>query len=215
MYEIKESFTYDDLSQQDKEALYNEFKASYEKETGKAWEAGKFLSRARNWTFYGSSLGGIAVRKQRSGMIKFVAAFGNPLTVARGLKELTTTEANSAIWGAMSEKLCEMLEKFTHNDFKRPPAFFVKLLIPRIKNVFGDVVKEVKKDGAIVIEMDGIGTVEKYFIANKGYYRFMLEKGLDQIDLPAPIKKVLMGGLKLLIGGGKVTDKDMKALPAN
>jgi hypothetical protein len=198
---LDEEFMYNDLSKQEQQELYDEFKASYEKEVGKSWDERTFLSRSRNWTFYGKTTGGIAVRKQNSGLIKFVAAFGNPMTVARGLTEMMNEEKGKSIWGAMSLKLCEMLEKFSHGDFKRPPALVVKMLAKYAQKAFGDSkIERVESDGGIVIDMvGGIGLTTKYFIANKAYYKWILDNGMDQWDAPAIVKIPVKAALGLLI----------------
>jgi hypothetical protein len=198
---MKESFMYNDLSSQEQDTLYQEFKKSYEKEVGKSWDEHTFLSRSRNWTFYGSSLGGIAVRKQNSGLIKFVAAFGNPISVARALTEMMNEERGKSIWGAMSLKLCEMLEKFSHGDFKRPPALVVKMLAKYAQKAFGDnKIEKVNNDGGIVIDMiGGIGATTKYFIANSDYFKFILNKGMEQWDVSPIIKVPVKAALGLLV----------------
>jgi len=202
MYNIRnfeEEFTIHTMSDAERDAMYDEFKKSYEKETGHAWDEGKFLSRAGNWEFFGTPKGGIAVRRQRSGMWKLVAVFGNPRDVINGFHELVSKHGNEPIWGAMTDKLANMLGRLSHGQFKVPPAIFVKTVIPYIKNVFGDMVERVEKDGALVINMQGIGVVKKYFVANKAYYRQILSKGMAQLKIPALIQKTLGALLKKLV----------------
>ncbi len=189
---IKESFQFNSLDDDEKDQLYSEFKASYEKETGAAWDESKFISRSRAWTFYGTVKGGVAVRKQRSGLIKLVAVFGNPLTVARAFKEMQTEENGVPIWGAMTKNLADMMERFTKGEFKRPPGIFVKMLVPYIKNVFGDDIKSVGMDGGITMDVAGIGTFKKFFIANKAYYRWIMENGVNELNIPDPVKNMII-----------------------
>jgi len=198
---LKEEFMYNDLSPQEQKELYDEFKKSYEDAVGKSWDEHTFLSRSRNWTFYGKASGGVAVRKQNSGLIKFVAAFGNPMTVAKGLMELLSSEKGKSIWGAMSLKLCEMLERFSHKEFKRPPVLVIKMLAKYAQKAFGDnKIQKVDKDGGIIIDMvGGIGLTKKFFIANKAYYKWILDTGMDRWDAPAIVKIPVKAALGLLI----------------
>jgi len=199
---LQESFRFNSLTDDEKEEMYLSFKKSYEKATGASWDQFKFKNRAYNWTFFGEKTGGIAVRNQRSGLVKMVSAFGSPKKVINGYKEMVSEIGNKPIWGVMTENLAIMLEKISNKEFKRAPKIFVKTVIPHIKNIFGDIVLDVdKKTGAIVIDTPA-GPMDKYFIANKNYYKDILDKAKDKSDLipvPKPVLKVLVDILKKFI----------------
>lgn len=196
-----EEFRYNQLSDEEKETLYTEFKKAYEKATGAAWDEGKFISRAREWVFYGTIEGGIAVRPQRSGLHKMVAAFGSPKKIIDGFNELDSALRNEPVWGVMTENLAIMLEKISKGNFKRPPAIFTKTVVPKIAHTFGDDVKGVTSKGAIMVDTPA-GVREKYFIANKHYWRWMLdaaENNPDRIPVPGIVLKGMLAILRKLV----------------
>jgi len=195
---LNESFKYYDLSKQEQDALYSNFRDSYQKAVGASWDQGKFESRAVAWTFFGDKTGGIAARKQNSGMYKLVATFGSPKSIIGAFTQMQVEVGRDPIWGVMTQNLAIMLEKRSGGEFKQPPKLFVKTLIPRIKNIFGDVVHSVEKDGGIVVDTPA-GLMTKYFIANKAYYTYMLdqmENRSDSLPIPKPIIKILIGILR-------------------
>lgn len=158
---IKESF--------DLERAYEIFKTSYDKSTGSSWSKDKFLSRARNWKFYGDSDGYVAVRQQRSGMLKLNGVAGSTRSIVKGLKELLAE--NHPTWGMVSEDMLPMAHKL---GFITPPAFVIKLLIKSIPaSVFGADF-DMNDDGSITLHYHDVGLVTKYFIANKQYYKQIL-----------------------------------------
>jgi hypothetical protein len=118
---------FDNLDIQEQEVLYNVFKDTYVRATGAAFDKDDFDWRASNWTFFGeppngtsneSNVGGIAVRKQPSGLIKLVASFGNFRGVLKGFDELTSHNSNAEIWGIVDKNIKSLLTK--HNkDFIR------------------------------------------------------------------------------------------------
>lgn len=198
---LLEEFKYNQLSDEEKETLYTEFKKAYEKATGAAWDEGRFVSRAREWVFYGTIEGGIAVRPQRSGLHKMVAAFGSPKKIIDGFNELDSSLRNDPVWGVMTENLAIMLEKISKGNFKRPPAIFTKTVIPKIAHTFGDDVKGVTSKGAIMVDTPA-GVMEKFFICNKNYWRWLLDSAKntpDKIPVPKPVLTVLIGIAKKLV----------------
>lgn len=196
---ITESFKIQSLSDSDVEKLYNVYKDSYERETGFSWDFHKFKYKAYNWIFFGNLEGGIALRPQNSGLFKFVATYGHPKQVVKALEELKSELQDKPIWGAMSGKLRDMLEKATKEMFKSPPKLFVKTILPFIKKAFGDVVTGVSDSGALLVNIDGLGTVEKFFIANSKYYEWVLNRGLEEMKLPTIVRTPLVFMLKKLI----------------
>jgi hypothetical protein len=157
------------LTPDNQQKIYDLFKKNYEAATGKSWSYDKFLSRAHGWMFYGEETGGIAVRMQRSGLIKLVAAFGSPRGVIQGMRELLDQKGNSPIWGAMDKRLAAHLKKL---GFTSPPGLLLKILAPQIRKVMGDELKKVKLDGTLILNTE-FGETEKVFIANKAYYDWL------------------------------------------
>jgi len=198
---LRESFNFWDLTPGEIDELYNEFKSSYEKATGVSWDRGRFESRAQGWTFFGTSEGGVAVREQRSGLVKLVASYGSPKKVLNGVKEMMNEIGNKPIWGVMTLRLAQALEKFTNKEFKLAPKMFVKTVIPHIKHIFGDVVMDVKKDGAILVDTPA-GPMEKYFIYNRAYAKQMLdqvENNPDSLPIPNTVIKLLLPIVKRML----------------
>jgi hypothetical protein len=193
---LLESFQFSNLTPEEQKTLYLAFEDAYTKATGGAWEEDRFLSRAHAWTFYGDISGGIAVRKQRSGLLKLVATYGDPMKIARGFKQFIQEEQGKPVWGAMTLNLVEMLERFSKGDFKRAPAFLVKFLKPFVQRIFGDEIQGVNSNGALIVDVQGIGTFEKYMIGNRAYYEWLITSGLKQNNVPdiiaTKIKKQLI-----------------------
>jgi hypothetical protein len=191
---LQESFKFRDLTPGEVDQIYDEFKKSYEKATGASWDKGRFLSRAEGWTFFGIPEGGVAVREQRSGLVKLVASYGSPKKVMNGVKEMLSEIGNKPIWGVMTLRLAQALEKFTSKEFRIAPKMFVKTVVPHIKHIFGDVILDVKKDGAIVVESPA-GPMEKYFIYNRAYAKQMLDQvqnNPDSLPVPNAVIKILL-----------------------
>ena len=196
----EEIFTLRDLTPQEQDALYQEFKDSYEKATGAAWDQNTFQWKASNWTFYGDrDKGGIAVRVQRSGLVKLNAAFGNIRSILTGFKELMAHKSNDPVWGVMTKNLVDAVVRISGGEFKEPPKKLVQILIPRISHIFGDQIKRVEKDGAIVVDTVA-GEMKKYFIANKTYYRWMIDN-MDKgnMNIPKPMMALIKGLLKMIV----------------
>jgi len=151
---------------------YEIFRRSYEAETGAAWSEEKFVNRAQQWVFYGDDDGFVAVRPQRSGMIKLVGVAGEPRSILKGLNELQQT--GGAIWGAVSAPLAQMAAKRGMIVPHRYPggAFLIRSLIGMVPaSVFGGETPAVAKDGGLVFHYGDVGTAVKYLIGTKAYFR--------------------------------------------
>jgi hypothetical protein len=190
----EEKFLFYELSFLEQEELYNEFKNSYLKATGTAWDKNKFDLKAMTWTFYGSKQGGVAVRVQNSGLIKLNASFGPIREIYKGFNELLQKDGNKPIWGGMSFELLNMVKRF---GFITPPVLLLKFLLPNIKKTFGDEIQSVNSDGSFNLNYDG-KIIKKYFIANKAYYKWLLKVGLQQVGIKIPevILKIINGIIK-------------------
>lgn len=156
----------------DIDKVYEIFRDSYMKETGQSWSKEKFISRARNWTFYGSEDGFVAVRIQRSGMKKLVGVAGNAKAVGAALQELISD--GGPIWGAVSDRLARGAKRYgfiaPHTIIGGPTVIraLVGIIPPA---VFGGYTPVVTKDGGLSIDYDDVGSTVKYMIGNKEYFK--------------------------------------------
>ena len=152
----------------DLDQAYELFSQEYLKTTGQTWSKDKFLSRARNWTFYGDDNGYVSVRKQNSGFVKLVGAAGNNKSKYLGFKQLIAS--GQPVWGMVSDDIKNMLLKM---GFKMPNFIekqFLKKLIDT--NVLGDAKFErFEKDGGVTITYPDVGTVTKYFVGSPSYWK--------------------------------------------
>lgn len=197
----EKKFTLSSLSDEDADTLYQGFYDAYMKSVGASWTRAEFDSKAYAWTFFGDITGGVALRHQRSGLWKLNASYGFPRQVLRGLFEMQSAIGKEPIWGMMPEDLCKMLEKATHNEFKRPPKLMVKLLFPYLKKAMGAGAAQVTSNGSAIVDTPA-GKMEKFFIANKAYYQELLnntDNYLGDKNIPAPIKNTLIGLLRKMI----------------
>jgi len=174
--------TSDDL---DMDATYESFKKNYMAALGTSWSKGKFLSRARNWTFYGDDTGQVAVRIQRSGLYKLAGVAGSPRGILKGMAKLIADK--KPIWGMVSKDLQTQSHKM---GLKTPPAFVIKQVIKKIpKEVFGGVDYTIEKDGGVTFEYSDVGKTTKYFIGSPAYYKKTM--ALMGKKLPAPMRLLM------------------------
>lgn len=159
----------------DADRAYDLFARSYQQATGGAWSKEKFLSRARGWDFYGNDLGFVAVRPQRSGMLKLVGVAGDPRAILKGLDELMATGA--PIWGAVSAPLAVMAKK---KGFIVPSSYpggskLIRALFSLIPaSVFGGSKPTINPDGGVTFAYEDVGTATKYLIGNRQYFMHAL-----------------------------------------
>lgn len=176
---------------------YEIFKQSYEKETGAAWDKGKFLSRARNWEFYGDQTGFVAVRPQRSGLVKITGAAGSPKGILKGIRELLSQ--NTPVWTMASKPLAAQLVKL---GLIQPPAFLIKAISKIIPaSVFGDVPFTVNSDGSLTFQYSDVGDATKYFVASPEYFKHMLRslQGSAMNHIPTITKNLIATGIEKLL----------------
>lgn len=161
----------------DLDKVYELFKNSYLKSTGKSWDYDKFMRRAKMYIFYGDENGYVMVRPQRSGLYKLVGSAGNQFSIAKGLRELQNEKV--PIWGAVSKELLKPIKRLGFIDL---PGFVVVKLFELfdLSMVFGGKVK-VASDGAIIINYEDLGEAKKYYVANKEYYEWLLKNYSDMI----------------------------------
>lgn len=174
---LNKSFSYNSLSDIEKDNLYNIFKTSYEKTLGTSWDKSKFESRAYNWLFFGDQTGFISVRPQKSGMYKLVGVAGSLKGIISGLNELMAT--NKPIWGMVSNEIKNMAIKV---GFITPSPYLIKIFLPMIpKDVFGGVDYEVNNDGSLTFKYSDVGDSKKYFIGNDAYFDQLKSLAGDKI----------------------------------
>jgi hypothetical protein len=177
---------------------YEMFATNYIKATGVAWSKNKFLSRAQNWKFYGEEgKGYVAVRPQRSGLIKLVGVGGSPLAIAKGMKELLALK--KPVWGMVSAELVKAVNKL---GLKTPPAWVIRQMLKSIpSNVISSAPYTINSDGSITLEYEDVGRARKFFVANNEYYKWILKIVADK--LPGPVKYVI----ELMAKGISITKK--------
>jgi hypothetical protein len=203
---------FDYLDDQEQEVLYNIFRDTYVKATGAAFDKEDFDWRASNWTFFGEppngtsnepSVGGIAVRKQPSGLIKLVASFGNFRGVLRGFDELNSRESNASVWGFLTPELAKLITKHS-KLYKIVPGLVVKALESMIKKLSNGEVKSVGLDGSVMMDTPA-GVMKKQMIGNLNYFRWMIDSIEDpgnagRIPVPQTVLMPILGLVKSAIG---------------
>lgn len=197
----EKKFTISQLSDEEADTLYQGFYDAYMKSVGASWDRYTFDVKASNWTFFGDVTGGVALRHQNSGLWKLNASYGLPRQVLRGLFEMQSTIGDEPIWGAMTDDIAKMLEKATKGEFKKPPILLVKILLPYLKKAMGADAGQATSKGSIIVDTPA-GKMEKFFIANKAYYRELLnnsDKYLGDKGIPAPIRATLIALLGKLV----------------
>ena len=180
---LEESF---ELTDENSEELYKAFQKSYDDSVGHSWSYEKFVQRASGWNFYGDETGYITARKQKSGLYKITGVAGSPKGILKGLEELNSM--NIPLWTAATDNITTMLKKKGFVVFKGILYYpIVKIMIESIPSyVFGDSIESVKKDAAIVFNVDG-HLHEKYFCCNKKYLLEMVKS----TTIPENLKKLI------------------------
>jgi len=176
----EEVFRYSDLSDDEKEKVYDIFKTSYENSTGTSWDSNKFSSRANGWTFFGDkSSGFVVLRKQNSGMNKLTGVAGDLKSISMGISDINAL--NEPVWGMADKRISSILTK--KFNYYTPPAFILKLMMKKIpSSVFGDAQYEVNNDGSVTFKYSDVGDATKYFFANKQYYKQIYPTILDSLS---------------------------------
>ena len=175
---------------------YDLFKQSYEKATGQAWTFDKFASRAHNWTFYGDDKGFVAVRMQRSNMVKLVGLAGNTKSIIRGFNEMIADNSNKPIWGAVSLEIGNMVAKLDPNFrvLKLPGGMVGSMLFNTIKNVIptmvfgGAKITGSNSDGSLTFKYPDVGETNKVLVGNKEYFDFLKLQILNLPNVSSLIK---------------------------
>lgn len=151
------------ISNIDLNVAYELFKKEYEERTGYAWPLHKFLSRARNWEFWGDEKGYVAIRRQRSGYIKLVGAAGSNKSKYIAIKELLAL--GEPIWGVVTEDIFNLALKVGMRAPTEEEKSLMMVMIPDY--MMSSIDSESNK---VTVNYKDVGQVEKYFIANEEYY---------------------------------------------
>jgi hypothetical protein len=187
-YQLVKLATAIQFSEMDQDQAYDQFRNSYEKATGKAWDKNRFLDKASGWIFYGDKNGYVSVRPQRSGLLKLVGVAGNPKSIVKGVQELLAE--SKPVWGLVSLNIASMAEKLGFKAMKGLKAgLIMKLLFSQIpSNVLGNAkINNIGYDGAINLEYSDIGMTTKYLIFNSAYINW----ALTQTHIPETAKSLL------------------------
>ena len=160
----------DNLSEQQKEELYEVFKESYIKSTGQAWSKDLFFSRARGWTLYGivggPTTGVVAIREQFSGFNKLVAIAGNFRGILTGIKAVKEDKSDAPIWGAVSPEMIPMVKRL---GFKVADRAQMDQIIENLPGDLSSQIGEVDSDGSFKMNIAEVGETTKKFIYNDIY----------------------------------------------
>jgi hypothetical protein len=185
---MEDKFGYSSLSPDEQQDLYNTFATSYTKAVGAAWDQSEFEWKAKGWTFYGSTEGGVALRKQNSGGYKLNAVFGGPRASIEAFHEMMKDIGKESIWGFMTPSIGKMLVKLSKGEFKQLPPMVAKVLIPKVASAMGTDIKQVTNNGSVIVDTPA-GPMEKVMYGNKNYFRWLLDMATDPANagkLPVP-----------------------------
>lgn len=165
------------LSEQQKEELYEVFKESYIKSTGQAWSKDLFFSRAYDWTLYGTvggpETGVVAIREQFGGLNKLVAIAGNVRGILAGINALKVDKASDPIWGAVSPEMIPMVQRFGFNVADRAQ---LDQIIGKLPGHLRSQIGEVDSDGSFKMNIAEVGETTKKFIYNDIYEKLFALK---------------------------------------
>jgi len=191
--ELNESFNFSQISDDEKKLMYKIFSDAYKATTGTSWDEEKFMSRAKNWDFYGDEKGYVAVRRQYSGYSKLVGVAGNSKSILNGLNELE--KENIPVWGMVSKEIQKIMNK---KGYKTPNAIVMNVLLRLIpKSVFGGADYKINLDGSITLDYEDTGKATKYFVGNDRYF--------DELK-----KQIASGALDKIEGINKKTIENIK-----
>jgi len=173
--------TFYELTQEELDNIYNLFEKSYLEATGNSWTKEKFMSRARDWTFYigPKGTGYIAIRNQKSGLSKLNGVAGNPKDIYQAYSYLVKESQDNPLWGMVSKELKNLANK---SGLISPPGLLVKLAFKFIPSyVYGDAkILSIGLDGGVEFEYNDVGIAKKYLVANKAYYKFILKNLMER-----------------------------------
>jgi hypothetical protein len=149
------------------DSAYEIFKNEYDKSTGTSWTYDKFMGRARNWEFYGDEKGYVAIRRQRSGLVKLVGMAGDNRSKLKGINDLISMKM--PLWGMVSKDIKDIAVR----RGMREPNFLERQVLKRSippEVLGGAEILEYQKDGGIKLQYPDVGVVVKYLVGTPEYY---------------------------------------------
>ena len=149
------------------DTAYEIFKNEYDKSTGTSWSYEKFMGRARAWEFYGDEKGYVAIRRQRSGLVKLVGMAGDNRSKLKGINDLISM--NMPLWGMVSKDIKDIAVR----RGMREPNFLERQVLKRSippEVLGGAEILEYQKDGGIKLQYPDVGIVVKYLVGTPQYY---------------------------------------------
>jgi hypothetical protein len=149
------------------DSAYDIFKNEYDKSTGASWTYDKFMGRARNWEFYGDEKGYVAIRRQRSGLVKLVGMAGDNRSKLKGINDLISMKM--PLWGMVSKDIKDIAVR----KGMREPNFLERQVLKRSippEVLGGAEILEYQKDGGIKLQYPDVGVVVKYLVGTPEYY---------------------------------------------
>jgi len=198
MIELKEEH----LINMDMDRAFDMFQKSYVKSTGTSWDKDKFISRAQGWEFYGDDNGFVAIRKQKSKLIKLVGVAGSLKSIYKGIKEIQNTYSNYPIWGMVSIDIANQLERIggfipvkVKSGIKNTIFLnLIKTMIP--SSVFGGAtITKLNNDGTLSFSYPDVGETNKILIGNKLYLDYFKDQLLNLKNVPDIVKNQVIGML--------------------
>jgi hypothetical protein len=160
------------------DSAYEIFKNEYDKSTGNSWSYDKFMGRARNWEFYGDEKGYVAIRRQRSGLVKLVGMAGDNRSKLKGINDLISMKM--PLWGMVSKDIKDIAVR----RGMREPNFLERQVLKRSippEVLGGAEILEYQKDGGIKLQYPDVGVVVKYLVGTPEYYAKLREMFGDKV----------------------------------
>jgi hypothetical protein len=160
------------------DTAYEIFKNEYDKSTGKSWTYDKFMGRARNWEFYGDEKGYVAIRRQRSGLVKLVGMAGDNRSKLKGINDLISMKM--PLWGMVSKDIKDIAVR----RGMREPNFLERQVLKRSippEVLGGAEILEYQRDGGIKIQYPDVGVVVKFLVGTPEYYAKLREMFGDKV----------------------------------
>ena len=163
---IEELFSFNGLSKEKRDNIYNIFKKSYDSSVGVSWSRDKFFEKSKDLMFFGDEGGFVAIRKDKYGFYKFVLVGGDVRGILVGLKEI---ESNGfPLWGLVSGRIKDMLIK---RGYKSPSIRYIRGIMKEYPDyILSGLNYRINLDSSINILYSDIGEVNKYFIGNDKYF---------------------------------------------
>jgi len=189
----------------DMDKAFDIFQKSYTKSTGKSWDKDKFIDRAIDWEFYGDDNGFVALRKQKSDLVKLVGAAGSLKSVYKGMQDIKHLYSSKMVWGLVSRDISSQLEKLGFYVFRLKGGLSDKMMIFFIKNTIpssvlgGATINGIDKDGSLNLTYGDVGSVDKVLIGNKGYFQFLINSIQNNGKIPDMIKNKLIAAINNII----------------